>query len=119
MVTDSRGLPGSCSRSRIKGASRLPGIATRPRNSCKHNQCAPEPLREVGSGAAKRQARENLLEAARRKIDVVLVWRLERWGRSVTDLLATLQELNHLGVGFISLTEALVLTTPPGRAMAG
>ena len=58
-------------------------------------------VREVGSGAAKREAREKLLEAARRReIDVVLVWRLDRWGRSVTDLLATLQELEHLGVGF-------------------
>ncbi len=77
-------------------------------------------VREVGSGAAGRQAREQLLEAARRReIDVVLVWRLDRWGRSVTDLLATLQELEHLGVGFVSLTEALDLTTPAGRAMAG
>src|SRR5271167_3315272 len=77
-------------------------------------------VREVGSGAPKRQAREKLLEAARRRqIDVVLVWRLDRWGRSVTDLLATLQELDHLGVGFVSLTEALDLTTPAGRAMAG
>ena len=46
------------------------------------------------------------------------MWRLDRWGRSVTDLLATLQELEHLGVGFVSLTEALDLTTPAGRAMA-
>src|SRR5713101_1218597 len=77
-------------------------------------------VREVGSGAAQRQAREKLLAAARRRdIDVVLVWRLDRWGRSVTDLLATLQELEHLGVGFVSLTEALDLTTPAGRAMAG
>ena len=77
-------------------------------------------VREVGSGAAQREARERLLEAARRReIDVVLVWRLDRWGRSVTDLLATLQELEHLGVGFVSLTEALDLTTPAGRAMAG
>jgi DNA invertase Pin-like site-specific DNA recombinase len=77
-------------------------------------------VREVNSGAAKREAREKLLEAARRReIDVVLVWRLDRWGRSVTDLLATLQELDHLGVGFVSLTEALDLTTPAGRAMAG
>jgi len=60
-----------------------------------------------------------MLEAARRReIDVVLVWRLDRWGRSVTDLLATLQELEHLGVGFVSLTEALDLTTPAGRARA-
>ena len=77
-------------------------------------------VREVGSGAAKREAREQLLEAARRReIDIVLVWRLDRWGRSVTDLLATLQELEHLKVGFVSLTEALDLTTPTGRAMAG
>ena len=77
-------------------------------------------VREVGSGAGQRQSREKLLEATRRReIDVVLVWRLDRWGRSVTDLLATLQELEHLGVGFVSLTEALDLTTPAGRAMAG
>src|ERR1700689_3548483 len=77
-------------------------------------------VREVNSGAARREAREKLLEAARRReIDLVLVWRLDRWGRSVTDLLATLQELEHLGVGFVSLTEALDLTTPAGRAMAG
>src|SRR5271157_2272680 len=77
-------------------------------------------VREVGSGAAKREAREKLLEAARRRgIDLVLVWRLDRWGRSVTDLLTTLQELEHRGVGFVSLTEALDLTTPAGRAMAG
>ncbi|HEY6271606.1 MAG TPA: recombinase family protein [Terriglobales bacterium] len=77
-------------------------------------------VREVGSGAVQRQSREKVLEAARRReIDGVLVWRLDRWGRSVTDLLATLQELEHLGVGFVSLTEALDLTTPAGRAMAG
>ena len=76
-------------------------------------------VREVNSGAARREAREKLLDAARRReIDVVLVWRLDRWGRSVTDLLATLQELEHLGVGFVSLTEALDLATPAGRAMA-
>jgi|SRR5579859_3358860 len=58
-------------------------------------------VREVGSGAARREAREKVLEAARRRaIDLVLVWRLDRWGRSVTDLLAILQELEHLGVGF-------------------
>ncbi len=76
-------------------------------------------VKEIGSGASQRKRREQLLEAARRReIDVVLVWRLDRWGRSVTDLLATLQELEHLGVGFVSLTEALDLTTPAGRAMA-
>jgi putative DNA-invertase from lambdoid prophage Rac len=76
-------------------------------------------VREVNSGVARREAREKILEAARRReIDLVLVWRLDRWGRSVTDLLATLQELEHLGVGFVSITEALDLTTPAGRAIA-
>jgi putative DNA-invertase from lambdoid prophage Rac len=76
-------------------------------------------VKEIDSGASQRERREQLLEAARRReVDVVLVWRLDRWGRSVTDLLATLQELEHLGVGFVSLTEALDLTTPAGRAMA-
>jgi DNA invertase Pin-like site-specific DNA recombinase len=74
-------------------------------------------VKEVGSGAAQRQMREKMMEAARRRdIDVVLVWRLDRWGRSVADLLATLQELEHLGVGFVSLTEALEVLRERVRA---
>jgi DNA invertase Pin-like site-specific DNA recombinase len=77
-------------------------------------------VKEVGSGAAERELREQLIDAARRReIDVVLVWRLDRWGRSLADLVATLQELTDLGVTFVSLTEALDLTTSTGRAMAG
>jgi len=78
------------------------------------------PVKEVGSGAAERELREQLMAAARRReIDIVLVWRLDRWGRSLADLVVTLKELAQLGVGFVSLTEALDLTTPTGRAMAG
>ena len=67
-----------------------------------------------------RAMRQRLIDSAkRRSIDVVLVWRLDRWGRSVADLVSTLQELTALGVGFVSVTEALDLTTPTGRAMAG
>jgi DNA invertase Pin-like site-specific DNA recombinase len=77
-------------------------------------------IKEVGSGAAEREMRQKLLDAARRReLDVVLVWRLDRWGRSLVDLVVTLKELASLGVGFVSLTEALDLTTPTGRAMAG
>ena len=77
-------------------------------------------IKEVGSGAVERELREKLMAAARRReIDVVLVWRLDRWGRSLADLVVTLKELAELGVGFVSLTEALDLTTPTGRAMAG
>src|SRR5215469_10794528 len=77
-------------------------------------------IKEVGSGASARELRERLVAAARRRdIDAVLVWRLDRWGRSLVDLDVTLKELSALGVGFVSLTEALDLTTSTGRAMAG
>jgi putative DNA-invertase from lambdoid prophage Rac len=77
-------------------------------------------VKEVASGAVERELRQDLIDAARRReIDVVLVWRLDRWGRSLTDLVATLQELADLGVAFVSLTEALDLTTSTGRAMVG
>ena len=45
--------------------------------------------------------------------------RLDRWCRSLTDLVTTLPELTELGVGFVSLTEAFDMTTAPGRAMTG
>jgi len=77
-------------------------------------------VKDVGSGATTRPKRENLIESARRReIDLVLVWRLDRWGRSLVDLVSTLQELTALEVGFVSLSEALDLTTPSGRALAG
>ena len=77
-------------------------------------------VKDVGSGAKDRPGRESLLKFARRReVDVIVVWRLDRWGRSVADLMMTLRELTDLGVGFVSLTEALDLTTPAGRAMAG
>jgi putative DNA-invertase from lambdoid prophage Rac len=75
---------------------------------------------EIGSGAKDREKRQELLKIARRReIDAVVVWRLDRWGRSLVDLVTTLGEFGELGVGFVSLTEALDLTTPTGRAMAG
>jgi putative DNA-invertase from lambdoid prophage Rac len=77
-------------------------------------------VEDVGSGAKERAGRESLLKVARRReLDVIVVWRLDRWGRSLPDLVVTLRELTELGVGFVSLTEALDLTTPTGRAMAG
>jgi DNA invertase Pin-like site-specific DNA recombinase len=95
-------------------------IRTMREYAAKRNWTIVTQTKEVGSGAAQRELRETLLASARRReIDVVLVWRLDRWGRSVADLVSTLQELQHLGVGFVSLTEALDLTTPAGRAMAG
>jgi putative DNA-invertase from lambdoid prophage Rac len=77
-------------------------------------------IEDIGSGSKVRPGREALLKSARRReVDIVVVWRLDRWGRSLADLVVTLCELTELGVGFVSLTEALDLTTPTGRAMTG
>ncbi len=77
-------------------------------------------VEDVGSGVRERPKREDLIRAARRReLDLILVWRLDRWGRSLVDLVTTLQELTALQVGFVSLCEALDLTTPSGRALAG
>lgn len=77
-------------------------------------------IQEIGSGAKTRPKREELLkEARRRQVDVIIVWRLDRWGRSVSDLIGTIRELTDIGVGFVSLTEAFDLTTPAGKALSG
>ncbi|MDH5580321.1 MAG: recombinase family protein [Candidatus Heimdallarchaeota archaeon] len=77
-------------------------------------------FKEIGSGVKKLPKREEVLDLARkRKIDVILVWKLDRWGRSLKDVTNTLSELQELNVGFVSLTEALDFTTATGRAMAG
>lgn len=74
---------------------------------------------EIGSGAKVRPKREELLTMARRReIDVIVVWKLDRFGRSLVDLVTALNELRTIGVAF-SLTEALDFSTPAGRALAG
>lgn len=75
---------------------------------------------ETASGVKKRPSRDVIIKLARqRKIDVVIVWKLDRWGRSVSDVTSTLEELTALGVAFVSINEALDFTTPIGKAMSG
>jgi DNA invertase Pin-like site-specific DNA recombinase len=64
-----------------------------------------------------RVTRRGLSNAFRdlRRGDVLVVWRLDRIGRSLGDLLKRLEELERLGVGFRSLTEAIDTTTAAGR----
>lgn len=77
-------------------------------------------IKEVGSGAKQRPQRSELLKLCRqRKVDAVIVWKLDRWGRSVSDIVNSLQEMQELGVQFVSITEALDFTTATGRAMSG
>ena len=54
-------------------------------------------------------------DAKRRRFDVLVCWRLDRLGRSLKHLILFLEELNALGVAFVSLTEGIDATTPAGR----
>jgi len=47
--------------------------------------------------------------------DTICVWRLDRLGRSLSHLIQLMQDLEHRGVGFRSLAEAIDTTTPGGR----
>src|SRR5690242_14164618 len=77
-------------------------------------------VQDIGSGAKKRPKREELIKLAnRRELDVIIDWRFDHWGRSLSDLTQSLEDLRAIGVDFVSITEALDLTTPTGRAMAG
>ena len=78
-------------------------------------------VEETESGKKNdRAGRDSVVRMAREgKCDVILVWKLNRWGRSTIDLLLSLDELQAHKVGFVSLTEHLDLTTPAGRMMAG
>src|SRR5271166_3348349 len=49
--------------------------------------------------------------------DTLIVWKLDRLGRSLRDLIAMLDDLRDRGIGFQSLTEAIDTETPTGRAM--
>jgi putative DNA-invertase from lambdoid prophage Rac len=77
-------------------------------------------VQDINGGTKQRPKREELIKLARqRKLDVIIVWRLDRWGRSLSDLTQSLEELRALKVHFVSVTEGLDFTTPIGRAMAG
>lgn len=77
-------------------------------------------VQDINGGTKQRPKREELIKLARqRKLDVIIVWRLDRWGRSLSDLTQSLEELRALKVDFVSVTEGLDFTTPIGRAMAG
>ena len=77
--------------------------------------------KETASGVKlDRAERKRVLALAqRREVDAVLVTELSRWGRSTTDLLATLKELEARRVSLVALNGmAFDLSTPHGRMMA-
>lgn len=69
------------------------------------------------SGAKERRPALDamLSDARRRRFDVVVVWRLDRLGRDLRHLVTQLDELQALGIAFVSLAEGIDATTPAGR----
>ena len=70
-----------------------------------------------GSRDRRPQLDELMDLARRRKVDVILTWKLDRWGRSLKHLVNSLAELEALGVAFVALRDNLDLSTPSGRLM--
>jgi DNA invertase Pin-like site-specific DNA recombinase len=56
-----------------------------------------------------------MADAHRRRFDVVIVWKFDRFARSVSHLLRALETFNSLGIGFVSLSESLDTSTPAGK----
>ena len=67
-----------------------------------------------GQGSASRPG-SMLKDCQQRRVDILVVWRLDRWGRSLRHLVTLIDELQAWGVSFISLGEGIDLGTPAGR----
>ncbi len=72
---------------------------------------------ESGSKSRRPEFDRLLNDARKRRIDSIMVWKLDRFGRSLKSLVVTLEELRTLGIEFVSYTENLNFSTPAGRAM--
>jgi DNA invertase Pin-like site-specific DNA recombinase len=72
----------------------------------------------VSGSLASRPALDRLRAAARRRdVDAVVVWRFDRFSRSITDLVASLEEFRTLGVAFVSIHEQIDTGSPTGRVV--
>jgi DNA invertase Pin-like site-specific DNA recombinase len=72
--------------------------------------------RGVSGAKDRRPALDRLLaDARRRRFDVVVCWRLDRLGRNLKHLITLLEDLQALGVAFVSLAEGIDATTPAGK----
>src|SRR5262245_8711456 len=72
--------------------------------------------RGISGSKDKRPALDALLrDVKRRTFDVLVCWRLDRLGRNLKHLVTLLEDLQHLGVAFVSLGEGIDCTTPAGK----
>ena len=58
-----------------------------------------------------------MADACARTFDGILVWKLDRFGRSLRHLVNALADIEALGIVFVSLRDNLDLSTPSGRLM--
>src|SRR5579862_8124092 len=89
------------------------------REYCKHRgwELVGEYVDAGVSGAKDSRPELNQLmaDAKKRKVDSVVVWRFDRFCRSVSHLLRALEEFRSLGIQFISLSEQVDTSTPTGK----
>jgi hypothetical protein len=76
-----------------------------------------KPYRDLGRRKRQSGIPFRLVAAQGRKFDVLLIWKLDRYARSLKHLVNALAEFDALGIAFVSLRDNLDLTTPAGRLM--
>jgi putative DNA-invertase from lambdoid prophage Rac len=59
-----------------------------------------------------------MTDARARRFDVLLVWKLDRFGRSLKDVVNKMSEISELGIDFVCITQQIDLTTSAGRMMS-
>lgn len=73
--------------------------------------------KRTGTNANRPNLKRLLKDARQRKFDIIVCWKLDRFFRSLRDIVNTLYELEQLGVQFVSLKDSLDLSTANGRLM--
>lgn len=71
----------------------------------------------TGTNGNRPQLKRLLADCRARRIDILVVWKLDRFFRSLKDMVTTLAELNELGIEFISLRDQIDLSTGAGRLL--
>lgn len=70
-----------------------------------------------GSKASRPELNRMIKDAHLRRFDAIVVWKMDRLGRSLKHLITTIEDLETYGVTFVSLRDNLDLSTPTGRLM--
>ena len=106
---------------RVSTLDQDPGLQLRELRSYAQSRglnVAHEFIDKVSGTKDERPELNRLWQAVKaRKVDIVLVWKFERFARSTKQLIDALEEFRHFGIDFISLTEQIDTSSPMGKAM--